>query len=80
LEDEQDKEILDYVDALTDAKCETSELLAQVVGALEDLKGLQDNYHFVSNKTNSLHTSCQQLIEEQVILRLASRTMGLKSL
>jgi hypothetical protein len=69
-EDEHDKEVLEYVDALAECKEETSELLGQVVGALDDLKSLQDNYHFVSNKTNSLHNSCQQLIEEQVGLEV----------
>ena len=66
LEDEKDAGVLGYVEVLENCKEETGNYLAQVMNTLEDLRTLQDNYHYVSNKTNSLHNSCQQLIEEQV--------------
>lgn len=68
LEDEKDRELLSYANSLEECKKETEGLLDHVTGVLENLNTLQENYHFVSNKTNSLHMSCQQLIEDQVFI------------
>jgi len=66
LEEEKDTKVLSYLESLENCKKQTSSLLDHTNSLLSDLKVLDENYHFVSEKTNSLHESCQQLIEEQV--------------
>lgn len=66
MREQEDQDVIQYIDMLEDVQRQMKDLLDQTSSALDDLKGLEDNYHFVANKTNSLHISCQQLIEEQV--------------
>ncbi|CAG7838121.1 unnamed protein product [Allacma fusca] len=73
LEEDKDADIIAYTEVLKECKGETEKLLSHVQGSLDELRTLQDNYHYVSNKTNSLHNSCQQLIEEQSKLETVSK-------
>lgn len=57
---------MEYIEMLEEIQKLMKGLLDETNAALDDLKTLEENYFFVANKTNSLHTSCQQLIEEQV--------------
>lgn len=41
-------------------------ILKDVSAALEHLDSLQKQYLFVSNKTGTLHDSCERLLKEQV--------------
>ena len=66
LEEEKDADAIAYSEVLRRCKASTEDVMAEVQGSLEQLSALQENYHYVSNKTNALHNSCQQLIEEQV--------------
>lgn len=68
VEAEKDSQLLAYMESLEESRRRISDLLDSVGSGLEELQSLETNYHFVSNKTNSLHTSCRQLIEEQVRL------------
>jgi hypothetical protein len=54
-----DRKLLNYCE-------ECKELLSDVSQTLEHLEKLQEQYHFVSNKTKALHTSCEALLQQQV--------------
>lgn len=41
-------------------------LLNHLDSTLEHLDKLENEYHFVSNKTNALHHSCEVLLQQQV--------------
>lgn len=67
--EQEDHDVVQYIETLEEVQKQIKHLYEQTSSALDDLKALEENYHFVSNKTNSLHVSCQQLIEEQVNAR-----------
>lgn len=58
--------MLTYLESLQESRKTVSGVLGAVNSALDELQSLESNYHFVSNKTNALHNSCRQLIQEQV--------------
>jgi hypothetical protein len=68
VDEEKDADLLIYKESLEESRIRITDLLEAVTTGLDELQSLETNYHFVSNKTNSLHTSCRQLIEEQVCL------------
>lgn len=53
-------------------------LMKQILDALDNLQTLSDQYHFVSTKSNSLHTACQHLLEEQTQLATLSQEIEKK--
>ncbi|CAL8118689.1 unnamed protein product [Orchesella dallaii] len=71
--EQEDQDIIQYIEMLEDIQKQIKDVHDQTSSALDDLKTLEENYHFVSNKTNSLHTSCQQLIEEQKLLEVVAK-------
>ncbi|XP_021945379.1 conserved oligomeric Golgi complex subunit 3 [Folsomia candida] len=66
--EEQDLKVLTYLESLQESRKTVSGVLGAVNSALDELQSLESNYHFVSNKTNALHNSCRQLIQEQQTL------------
>lgn len=55
-----------------------SSLLGEVSGALDELNDLQAKHEFVSTKTNSLHQSCEHLLDEQTKLLNAAEAITSK--
>lgn len=55
-----------------------SSLLGEVSGALDELHDLQAKHEFVSTKTNSLHQSCEHLLDEQTKLLNAAESITSK--
>eukprot|EP00053_Salpingoeca_punica_P018510 m.181918 g.181918 ORF g.181918 m.181918 type:complete len:779 (-) comp17449_c0_seq1:1349-3685(-) len=68
LELQQEQSFTAYVDILQKYSTRCSDLLAQIDTAVTHLKGLEEQYLSVSNKTNSLHDACEQLLQDQTNL------------
>ena len=49
-------------------------LLNDLDSTLEHLDKLENEYHFVSNKTNALHHSCEVLLQQQVCYQINNYT------
>ena len=62
---EEDAEYRIYLKQLEQHQQDCNELLSQVTGTLDKLTKLEDQYGFVSNKTNSLHEACEQMLIDQ---------------
>nr|CAG4634655.1 EOG090X02EM [Alona affinis] len=62
---EEDAEYRVYLKQLEQHQEDCNELLTQVTSTLDKLSKLQDQYGFVSNKTNSLHEACEQMLIDQ---------------
>ena len=65
---EEDSEFQTYLRQLEQHQEDCQQLLNQVSGTLEKLSKLSDQYGFVSNKTNSLHEACDQMLTDQTKL------------
>ncbi|XP_076363263.1 conserved oligomeric Golgi complex subunit 3 [Tachypleus tridentatus] len=57
-----------YVDQLYTSNIESSSLFDEITTSLEQLESLQKLYIFVSDKTNTLHEACEQLLADQATL------------
>lgn len=53
-------------------------LLAEVTACLSELSDLQSKHEFVSTKTNTLHQSCEHLLEEQTRLMNVAEAISSK--
>lgn len=62
---EEDAEYRIYLKQLEQHREDCNGLLDQVSSTLDKLTKLQDQYGFVSNKTNSLHEACEQMLIDQ---------------
>nr|CAG4649154.1 EOG090X02EM [Scapholeberis mucronata] len=62
---EEDAEYLAYLAQLEKHQGDCRELLNHVSGTLDKLSKLGSQYGFVSNKTNSLHEACEQMLIDQ---------------
>nr|CAG4644622.1 EOG090X02EM [Leptodora kindtii] len=65
---EEDAEFRVYLSQLEQHKEDCKDLLKQVATTLDNLSKLGSQYTFVSNKTNSLHEACQQMLDDQTKL------------
>nr|CAG4649996.1 EOG090X02EM [Sida crystallina] len=65
---EEDSEFRLYLSQLEQHQEDCRQLLNQVSGTLGKLSKLSDQYGFVSNKTNSLHEACEQMLTDQTKL------------
>lgn len=65
---EEDAEFRVYLSQLEQHKEDCKDLLKQVANTLDNLSKLGSQYTFVSNKTNSLHEACQQMLDDQTKL------------
>ena len=65
---EEDSEFRVYLMQLEQHQEDCKQLLNQVSGTLGKLSKLSDQYGFVSNKTNSLHEACEQMLTDQTKL------------
>lgn len=65
---EEDAEYRAYLVQLEKHQQDCQELLSQVTGTLDKLSKLNNQYGFVSNKTNSLHEACEQMLIDQTKL------------
>lgn len=68
---EQDNEsYLEYYQQLCDCRDELDEVLSEVNNSLGDLELLLEQYKLVSHNTNALNNACQQILNEQVMIRI----------
>lgn len=65
LYDRMDDVYTEYYEQLKTRSEDCDNLLHQIDGALHALGSLESEYNFVSNKTSSLNTASEQLIQEQ---------------
>ena len=65
---EEDADFKTYLAQLELHREDCKQLLNQVTGTLDKLSRLSDQYSFVSNKTNSLHEACEQMLTDQTKL------------
>lgn len=63
--DRMDDIYTEYYEQLQTRSEDCDNLLHQIDGALQALGTLESEYNFVSNKTSSLNTASEQLIQEQ---------------
>lgn len=63
--DQEDGIYLEYYNQLSTRSTDCDSLLRQIDKSLNSLTDLTNEYNFVSNKTSSLHTASEKLIEEQ---------------
>lgn len=63
--DRMDDIYIEYYEQLQTRSEDCDNLLHQIDGALQALGSLESEYNFVSNKTSSLNTASEQLIQEQ---------------
>ena len=74
---EEDAPYRNYIDQLERHRGDADDLLDKVNDGLGQLKLLSEQYNFVSTKSNSLHTACQHLLEEQTKLSELSQKVRL---
>lgn len=55
-----------YIDVVASYREKCCELLREIDASMAQLRLLQEEYEFVSNKTNALHEACEHLLDEQV--------------
>ncbi len=65
LRERDDEPYRKYVEQLERHARDADDLLSEVNGGLDRLRVLTEQHAFVSAKSNSLHTACQHLLEEQ---------------
>lgn len=65
MENLEDQVYLDYYGQLKDRTKECDNLLAETDICLDALAKLTSEYNFVSNKTSSLHTASEKLLQDQ---------------
>lgn len=61
----EDQLYLDYYDQLKDRVKDCDHVLAETDICLDSLAKLTSEYNFVSNKTSSLHTASEKLLQDQ---------------
>jgi archaellum component FlaC len=66
INDIEDAKIKNYVELLNNYKTNCNQIYESIQNALNHLKILHDNYSQVSEKTNSLHNACEQILSDQV--------------
>jgi conserved oligomeric Golgi complex subunit 3 len=66
INDIKDVKIKNYVELLNNYKTNCNQIYESIQNALNHLKILHDNYSKVSEKTNSLHNACEQILSDQV--------------
>jgi hypothetical protein len=64
--DIEDVKLKNYVDLLNNYKQKTNNIYESIENSLKYLQTLQENYSHVSEKTNSLHNACEQILSDQV--------------
>lgn len=62
---EKDTPYRTYLKQLQHHEGDCKELIEQIETTLDRLAKLKDQYSFVSNKTNSLHEACEQMLADQ---------------
>ncbi len=67
--DIEDVKLKNYVNLLNDYKQKTNKIYESVESSLTYLQTLQENYSQVSEKTNSLHNACEQILSDQVMCK-----------
>ncbi|XP_077554461.1 conserved oligomeric Golgi complex subunit 3 [Haemaphysalis longicornis] len=63
--EESDWEYTNYIEMVTSYREKCAELLREIDASMAQLRLLQEEYEFVSNKTNALHEACEHLLDEQ---------------
>ncbi|CAN8021409.1 unnamed protein product [Ixodes persulcatus] len=76
--EENDWEYTYYVNTTTAYLSQCCELLREIDTSMAQLRLLQEEYLFVSNKTNALHEACEHLLEDQSKLMNAVETIAEK--
>ncbi|XP_029837259.3 conserved oligomeric Golgi complex subunit 3 isoform X2 [Ixodes scapularis] len=76
--EENDWEYTEYVNTTTAYLSQCCELLREIDTSMAQLRLLQEEYLFVSNKTNALHEACEHLLEDQSKLMNAVETIAEK--
>lgn len=66
INDIEDAKIKNYVELLNNYKTNCNQIYESIQGALNHLEVLHVNYSQVSEKTNSLHNACEQILSDQV--------------
>ena len=56
------------ISQLTQQRNVCDNLLEEINSSVSQLNQLNEQYKFVSNKTNSLHEACEELLQDQVII------------
>lgn len=67
INDIEDQKIKNYVDILNNYKLNCNQICNSINNTLSHLQILNQNYSQVSQKTNSLHNACEQILSDQVI-------------
>lgn len=68
INDIEDVKIKNYVELLNNYKTNCNQIYESIQNALNHLQVLHDNYSQVSEKTNSLHNACEQILSDQTKL------------
>ncbi|XP_077514002.1 conserved oligomeric Golgi complex subunit 3 [Amblyomma americanum] len=76
--EESDWEYTNYIDVVASYREKCSELLCEIDASMAQLRLLQEEYEFVSNKTNALHEACEHLLDEQSKLMNAVESIAEK--
>ncbi|KAH7966981.1 hypothetical protein HPB49_021151 [Dermacentor silvarum] len=63
--EESDWEYTNYIDVVASYREKCCEVLCEIDASMAQLRLLQGEYEFVSNKTNALHEACEHLLDEQ---------------
>lgn len=72
----EDVQFMDYWRQLAERRDECGVLLSQIEASLKDLTCLMEQYHVVSNRTNSLHQVSEQLLADQTKLHGICEEVG----
>ncbi|KAL1430614.1 hypothetical protein MTO96_014860 [Rhipicephalus appendiculatus] len=76
--EESDWEYTNYIDVVSSYREKCCGLLSEIDASMAQLRLLQEEYEFVSNKTNALHEACEHLLDEQSKLMNAVETIAEK--
>ncbi|XP_037562444.1 conserved oligomeric Golgi complex subunit 3 isoform X1 [Dermacentor silvarum] len=76
--EESDWEYTNYIDVVASYREKCCEVLCEIDASMAQLRLLQGEYEFVSNKTNALHEACEHLLDEQSKLMNAVETIAEK--
>ena len=66
INDIEDVKIKNYVELLNNYKTNCHQIQESIQSSLNHLQVLHANYSQVSEKTNSLHNACEQILSDQV--------------
>lgn len=72
LQTQSDAPYRHYIEQLEQQRDNADQLLTRVNQGLSQIELLAQQYHFVSEKSNSLHMACQHLMQEQTKLSALS--------